>query len=680
MTSRPRPRRLKLVLLAAAWALLAPPLATPAATLEEQRAAFREAWPRAELGDWEPAAARAGVLRGYVLWPDLRAAWLAARLRGDDAQSVYAEARAFIEENAGSRPAADLRYRLALALAAERPREYLALYDRHYRARGIAKLDCLAVHAGIREGDDRERLAELGRALWRVAHSQADECDPVFDWLRSENLLPRDAYRERFELAIAAREFSLARYLARSLGDDALAEANRWIAARDRPREFLAGAAAMADGPGTRERLLYALERLAREDAAPAAAHWDELRAAFAFAPVEAAHIARHLALWAARQRSPRAYEMLRALPEEQRDAEVYRWLARSALARGDFAAVLASIERMPPEEREAESWQYWLAVAERATGADEAAAARLAQLAEERGYYGFLAADALGREYRWSHATLEGDDAMLDELAAHPGLVRARELYLTGLESRGRSEWDAAVAELDDRRQAQAVALAARWQWHSRAIAAAGARGLYDDLELRYPFAFRDSFLRHSAAAGIASSWAWGIARSESLFMADIRSGAGAIGIMQLMPATGRRTAAELGERYRGVATLTDPDSNIRLGTWYLGDMLRRFGGNRAVATAAYNAGPNRVEQWLPADDRLDARIWIENIPYNETRRFVRRVLVSDAIFEWRLTGRLRRLSAALDPVLPAADARYALARDAASCGAEADCGERAN
>jgi soluble lytic murein transglycosylase len=166
----------------------------------------------------------------------------------------------------------------------------------------------------------------------------------------------------------------------------------------------------------------------------------------------------------------------------------------------------------------------------------------------------------------------------------------------------------------------------------------------------------YLDQFAASSVTANIPGSWAYGVARSESLFMTDIRSHAGAIGLMQLMPDTGQRTAAELDLPYTGLKTLTDPASNIRLGTAYLGKMLQKFGDNVVVATAAYNAGPFKVEEWLPASQRLDARIWIENIPYEETRDFVRRVLFSDAIFHWRLTGETRRLSAALRAVEPAA------------------------
>ncbi len=162
----------------------------------------------------------------------------------------------------------------------------------------------------------------------------------------------------------------------------------------------------------------------------------------------------------------------------------------------------------------------------------------------------------------------------------------------------------------------------------------------------IRYPLPYQQSFEQSSTAARISPTWAYGIARSESLFMRDVRSSAGAIGLMQLMPATGREVARTIRLRYSGLQTLTNPESNIRLGTSYLGQMAKRYSGNPVLATAAYNAGPHRVDRWLPDDGSVDARVWIENIPFNETRKYVKRVLAAQAIFHWRMTGQVRRLS----------------------------------
>jgi soluble lytic murein transglycosylase len=279
-----------------------------------------------------------------------------------------------------------------------------------------------------------------------------------------------------------------------------------------------------------------------------------------------------------------------------------------------------------------------------------------LREVAAERSYYGFLAADLAGLPYRFDPATTEADDETIERLANDPAAIRARELYLTGLHSRGRRQWAAFSAGLGENEKRAAAVLAHRWGWHSRAIAIVGELAQYDDLDLRYPLPFSDWFTASAGKAAIPAAWAYGVARSESLFMPDVRSSAGAIGVMQLMPATGKRTAGKHGLPYAGTPTLTDPEQNIAIGTRYLAELDARFGSHRALATAAYNAGPHRVERWLPATTPMRAATWIETLPYDETRSYVQRVLAAEAIFHWRLTGEIRRLSAVLTPV-PAKD-----------------------
>jgi soluble lytic murein transglycosylase len=281
--------------------------------------------------------------------------------------------------------------------------------------------------------------------------------------------------------------------------------------------------------------------------------------------------------------------------------------------------------------------------------------------LSKDRSYYGFLAADELGRPYALDQQPLQVVESDLALVAAEPAIIRARELFHVGLEGRGRSEWDAAVRNLTDGQKRQAAILAHRWGWHSRAIAVVASVGEYGDLTMRYPLPWKEQFELSSNDARIDPTWAYGIARSESLFMRDVRSGAGAIGVMQLLPSTGKQVAREIELPYAGVITLTDPMANIRLGTTYLGQMVQRFGGNRVLATAAYNAGPHRIDEWLPRDGTVDARAWIETIPFNETRKYVKRVLTAQTIFHWRLTGDTLRLSDNLPPVAAATDVRLA-------------------
>jgi soluble lytic murein transglycosylase len=323
---------------------------------------------------------------------------------------------------------------------------------------------------------------------------------------------------------------------------------------------------------------------------------------------------------------------------------------------------LLADIAQMSDKERNSDEWRYWQAIAQTESGQASSALADFESLRLERSFYGFLAADKLNKEYALKSPELLADEAKLAALEARTEINRALELFAVGQDSRGRSEWDTAIRHLSNDDKMQAAILAHRRGWHSRAISTAASAGEYDDLAIRYPLPYQDSFEASSTLARIAPTWAYGIARSESLFMHDVRSHAGAVGLMQLMPATGREVAGQLDVPYTGLATLVDPASNIRLGTTYLGQMSERYGGNQVLATAAYNAGPHRVDRWLPASGTIDARIWIENIPFNETRDYVKRVLAAQAIFHWRMTGKIRRLSDEL-PLVHAASETLQLA-----------------
>ena len=632
--------------------------------LDTQRQLFRELRPAAErgelgaLGRLDPAAQAA--IRSYALWPDLQAMDFRARIRN----AAHADIEAFLDRFGSLKPARDLRYAYALHLARARDDDgYLRIYKAFYQGLDDPQLDCLALAADIRAGRTK---AVAGRAepLWLVGFSQVDACDPVFAHLKKSGELDRRWYERRYALAIDARNFTLARWLGRSLDEGHVDNAGLWLTAQTDPQAYIRRHRQRTTDAAALDRFVYALERLTYADPVRAHELWSQLERRQPFSEKQRVVTARHIALWTARDRLDGAHALLADLSPAAANDEVWRWRARVSLREGNWEALLIDIAGLSAEEREAEEWQYWRAVGLQATGNDTDANAILETLAGERSFYGFLAADAIGSDYSLNADEMDADAALLEELAARPDLVRARELFLVGLESRGRSEWSAAMRSLSVEEQQQAAILAHRWGWHSRAIATAAMTGDYDDLELRYPLPYRPDFEQFADKARISPTWAYGIARSESLFMRDVRSSAGAIGLMQLMPATGRSVARDLRRPWSGISTLTDPAANIQLGTAYLGRMAERFGGNPVLATAAYNAGPHRVDAWLPAAGPIDARIWIENIPFNETRGYVRRVFAANTIFHWRLTGETRRVSADLVDVVPAADARRVAAR----------------
>jgi soluble lytic murein transglycosylase len=613
-----------------------------ASLLERQRQAFRDVYAEVERGNWQAIGAHRELLESYALWPDLRAAWFGATLANAD----HGDVEDFLDRHGMLRPARELRYRYALHLVETgRLDEFHAIYERFYQGLEIAKLDCLALQGEIAAGND-DRIHSRGLALWRIGKSQKDECDPVFANLREQGILTAAEYEERFALAVEERQFSLARYLARSLPAPFLDTASTWLEAQRRPLDFAGNPAARKDVETDRQQLAYAITRIAFRDPAAAEERWKRIRDSFTYDDSDRYEVERHIALWAARLHLPDSAEKLAAIPGAGANTETYRWLIRANLLRRDWSEVIRAIDSMQATESGHNEWQYWRAVALSELRDETAGNAIFTTLANERDYYGFLAADALDAAYELGDQSIADDEALAGLLQKNPALIRARELFFVGLESRGRSEWDAATSALTSDEQMQAALLAHQWGWHSRAISTVAAAGHFDDLEIRYPMPWQEIFDRSAESAGIRDSLAYGVARSESLFMRDIRSSAGAIGIMQLMPDTARSAARELSIPWTGRTTLTDTAANIRLGTHYLGQMLDRFDRNPVLATAAYNAGPGRVENWLPATGIMDARIWIENIPFNETRRYVRRVLSDDIIFNWRMTGAAPRLS----------------------------------
>ncbi|MGB5512505.1 MAG: transglycosylase SLT domain-containing protein [Woeseiaceae bacterium] len=635
-----------------------------AATIEKQRGLFMQVYADAELGDWSGvdklSRSEQRLLKNYVLWPDLRAAYLRVHLR----QTPAADIESFVDEYSTLKPARDLRYRYALQLARSGDLEaYQHIYERYYQGQNIAKLDCLSLQADLKAGRSA-RVTSRAKALWLVGKSQVSECDPVFDDLKKRNLLGPDEYRERFALAIDARSFSLARWLAKNLDKPHQDEAARWLSAHNNPEDFLNTPIMHSERETAHKQLAYAAERLTYRDPAIARKAWQRATRAYPLPRELKVSTDRHIALWTARDNLPAAYELLAALPRHAQDDEVVRWRARTSLRSSGWEQLLSDIGNLSEQERGAEEWQYWRAIALQRSGQASVANEALLTLSKERSYYGFLAADELGEQYAIDHAELAADEPAIAVIAARPEMIRARELFLVGLDGRGRSEWDAVVRNFSAAEKRQAAILADRWGWHSRAIATAASLGEYDDLSLRYPLPFKTEFEASSSKASISPTWAYGIARSETLFMRDVRSSAGAIGLMQLMPATGRSVAKALQLHYTGLDTLTDPENNIRLGTGYLGQMEERYGGNLVLATAAYNAGPHRVDRWLPESGSVDARVWIENIPFNETRKYVKRVLAAQAIFHWRMTGKIRRLSDELVAIRSAEDTQKLAAR----------------
>jgi soluble lytic murein transglycosylase len=620
--------------------------------LAEQRTAFRAAYGEAERGRWEGLQPYLPLLENYVLLPDLEGRALRASLPRQSA----ARLTAFLQAHPGHPEQRLIADRWLHHLAANGQWDAFAnVWQQFGPGQPDRELACLALQARLATG----RVAELTQAaldIWQVGFSQPRACDPVFAWLKRQGELTPARYAARVELALQNKQFALARYLARQLDPAAEQRVEAWRLADADPASALKDYPKQPASADERARVVAALTRLGYRDAARTQQELARLQSHYQFDAAEQGAVARRVALGKAQRHEPDAFGALRHVPAAGRDSNTIHWQLRAALRAGLWHEALVSFKELPPEDARSDHWQYWLARSRESVGDAASAGEIYKALAKQRSLYGFLSADRLALPYAFAHQATPADPVRLARLVARQDIQRARELFLVGLYGRGRTLWERTMKGLEAADRIQAALLAHRWGWHSRAIATATKAGLHDDLELRYPVPRVQWTTQLNASPRVDEPYALGVARSESLFMSDVRSAAGAVGLMQLMPATGRQMARSLNLPYQGLTTLTDPNLNVRLGTAYLERMLERFAEHKVLATAAYNAGPHRVQAWLP-DAQLPADVWMDSIPFTETRRYVRRVLESEAIVHWRLTGQVSPVSAVMQPIEPPAN-----------------------
>jgi soluble lytic murein transglycosylase len=605
--------------------------------LETQRQLFLEARAALQENRLAEYQSLAGQLHDYPLYPYLQFDELRNRLSRADEQEI---AR-FLETHDGEPVGDRLRQSWLYNLARD---QRWRLFLRHYRPTESVDLQCFALQARLATGD-KKGLVEDILPLWLTGESRPKACDPPFKFLADGGHIGKEQVWARIRLAMQGNRPALAGYLAKRLSEPEQAWVTLWREANDKPSRTLDDPRMKADTPLSREIILHALRRIARFDAAQAHEKWLTIRDTQAFEAADAATIEGYIAYAAATQRLPEAHAWLVALPAEAEDQRIREWRIRAAIDRQDWAAVRSHISALPVEERDTEEWRYWLAFALEKTGERVEAMNRYGELAKERSYHGFLAADTLRWPYEMGYQPIAYDAAKLETLGRRPGLVRAQELYRAGLLSDARREWAYAIRDMSNEDLTLAAVLADQWGWHDRAILTAGRSGNYDDLRLRFPLDHLDSVRRHARDNKLDAGHVFAVIRQESAFNSDARSTAGAMGLMQLMPGTGKLTAKRNRIPYAGTGMLLDVDKNIQLGTSYLRQVMERFAGNPVLATASYNAGPQRVERWLPETGSEAAAIWVAGIPFTETRNYVQRVLTYAVIYDWRLQGAINPL-----------------------------------
>lgn len=607
------------------------PALAGAQNLEAQRPAMRSALEAADAGRLEPdelAAFSSHPLYGWLQYASLR--------RNIDRIS-NAQAQDFLKRYAGQ-PVAEA-FRGAWLPALARRQDWSALLA-NWKPTDNVGLRCAELNARQALGKaDAQWLADA-QALWSSSgKSLPDACDPVFAVLEARGGMT-DALRwQRVEAAADAQQPAVMRSAARGLPAAELAQANDYA-------QFLAQPDTRAlQWPKTdrsRRIAVDGLAKLAKADPDAAERLLPQVAGALGFSDAQRGQVLYQIALWTVASYLPDSARRLDAVPEAAYDERLHEWRAREAMARGDWPSALAAIRKMPASQRNDSRWQYFEARLAEKTGDAAAAQALYRRAAGQPTFHGFLAADRLQQPYALCPWQPNDSAQAKAAVARDPALVRALELYKLDRAGWATLEWNDALTRFDDTQRRLAVEVAGDNGWFDRAVFALGKQPDEQRLyALRFPLHHDDTIRREAARNALDPAWVAAEIRAESVFNPNARSPANAMGLMQVLPATGASVARSIGlAGYGGASSLYDPDTNIAIGTAYLRQLLDKYGGQPYVTIAAYNAGPTPAARWLGQRPSHDPDIWIETISYKETREYVARVLAFSVIYDWRLNG----------------------------------------
>ena len=535
--------------------------------------------------------------------------------------------------------------------------EYRLTFDRAPDISAGTRHQCAYWAAGLALDETLDgSVVDEARETWKRGRSQPDVCDSVFEWLEANDHLDETLYRERIRNAVTAGRDGLARYLVRRGPAGLASYRDRWIALRDDPAAAVSSA---IEARGDADEITQGLLWLAKRDPAEARNLLARAERAELLSDEQAGSVSRLAALKAGYLYQPQAYEWLREVPVEARDEEVWTWTVRSAIRHLDWARVKEAIDTMPAELAEAREWRYWRAVADARLGQETAARSAWRELARTPDYHGFLAADRLGIQYPLpdsNRAELpEPEDEALARLTSNPWLMLSFALHRLDRPEDARRLFEHAFRSLPEELLPSLAWLAHSVDWHDRVAVLIARMDRVHDPEwyaARFALPHRELVEEQAASQSIDPDWIYAIMRRESLFMRDIGSGAGAQGLMQLMPATARWINRKAG-LHLSPLTLDDPETNIALGSAYLSYMAERFDGRYPLAIAAYNAGPGRIGDWLP-DVPLPGDVWVDTILFDETRAYAQAVLAGMVTYQWRREGKAGRLELLLPVIGP--------------------------
>ena len=496
---------------------------------------------------------------------------------------------------------------------------------------------CYAAESSAINGDVSSLAG--AKSLWMQAKEQPANCSNLYDRMQAAGALSEDDIWARLRLSLADSRIALAKAIVKRSKTFDVSQYKLIDRAYASPAIAINKKLFSFKTRFGRELNLFALSRIAKSDSLQALSAFKSVESQF---PAEdKSYFYGILALQAAQRQEPQAVQWFKLADDLDKDASINKdqlaWFVRAALREKNWPMVLKGIANMSPAQAEEGAWRYWKARALAAQGQTLEANTLYAKLSTERHFYGWLAQDELSDSMSAPLNIYKVNDEEVSEIANTPAFQRAEALLRLDYRGEARAEWAQATKGFDDKQLLAAAEFAARKNWYDLAIITADKTTELHDYSLRYPAPYRNLMKPAAKDQSIDEAWVYGITRQESRFIYSARSSVGASGLMQLMPATAKWAAKRVGMNNYNNSMIHELDTNIALGTYYLRYTLDLFNGQEVMATAAYNAGPNRAKKWA-AVTPLEGAIYAETIPFSETRSYVQKVMANAHLYAYQL------------------------------------------
>ncbi|MGN5099339.1 transglycosylase SLT domain-containing protein [Aeromonas veronii] len=623
----------------AVWGIVLSALFVP--TLMAQTAdqtLYRQAYDAVRANDQARFQQIRARLTHYTLLPYLDYYQLAFRPGAAD----YNDVTRFIRQH-GDTPQSNRLERSYLTYLAQS--QQWSQFLRFYPAKpSSTDLLCMHYQALYYTGKPKEALQGAGK-IWMSGQSRPDVCSPLFQLWQASGQRTQEKIWQRMTLAFEAENPNLIRHLGATLGSGLQSYGDQMVTLFEQPAKAM-NPAYFSSNPYSRKLLSLGLTRYANQEPESVLRQLALFRSRFGLTQAEVKPVERAIARRLLLDRSIAQRSWVDSTVKKLADPDITELRARLAIWEQDWRGLSGWVKMMPMARQKEDRWRYWMARSLEVQGLQKPARDLYLETANLRGFYGFMAAQRTGVPYRIKNQSVKHVPDWRTASQRWPFLLRVRELLSMNEIAAARSEW---IHNMDRNPVAQRIEfghIALNQGWHELAILASIRAEAWDALDLRFPLPLKRTFSQMAQERTMNTSLLYAISRQESALYPLAQSPVGARGLMQLMPATAKETAGKLGVPYRNEQQLFDPTMNIRLGSAYLKRLLDVYDGNRILAAAAYNAGPGRVKRWREQSDNKPMDVWVESIPYKETRNYVQNVLSFDLIYQHKLQQPLRFMS----------------------------------